>query len=113
MPFKKGNKLGGRRKGVPNRTTAEVREVFKKILDDLAPEAEQWIRDTAAGVEVERIDDEGQTIKVRLPGDPKGAADLLLKLAEFHVPKLARTEVTGKDGEALTIKVMTLESTKP
>ena len=87
MPFQKGNKLGrGRPKGSPNKATAEVREVFKRILDDLAPEAEQWIRQTAEE-------------------DPKGAADLLLKLAEFHVPKLARTEVTGKDGEALVIEV--------
>jgi hypothetical protein len=26
--------------------------------------------------------------------------DIMLKMSEYHIPKLARTEVTGKDGEA-------------
>jgi hypothetical protein len=32
--------------------------------------------------------------------DPYKALDLMNKLSEYHIPKLARTEVTGADGGA-------------
>ena len=32
---------------------------------------------------------------------PKVAFDCFMQVAEYHVPKLARTEVTGQDGEDL------------
>ena len=86
----KGAKYGGRVKGTPNKATAEIRSLFAKMLDGLAPEVEGWIRKVAED-------------------DPGRAADLTLKLAEFHVPKLARTEIAGDgDGEGggLTIQVV-------
>lgn len=75
----KGRKTGGRRPGSPNKATREVREVFRAVFEKLAPNAEGWI--LAAGKE-----------------DPAKGADLLLRLAEYHVPKLGRLEHTGKDG---------------
>jgi hypothetical protein len=33
--------------------------------------------------------------------DPYKALDLMNKLSEYHIPKLARTELTGVDGEAI------------
>jgi hypothetical protein len=30
--------------------------------------------------------------------DPHKALDIIQKLSEYHIPKLARTEVTGLDG---------------
>ena len=35
----KGRKTGGRVKGVPNKVTTEAKEVFRLILQDMAPEA--------------------------------------------------------------------------
>jgi len=35
--------------------------------------------------------------------DPAKAADLYLRAIEYHIPKLARTELTGKDGGALEV----------
>lgn len=34
MPFKKGNKLAGSRKGKPNKTTADVKAMVQGALDD-------------------------------------------------------------------------------
>jgi hypothetical protein len=33
--------------------------------------------------------------------DPYKALDLMNKLCEYHVPKLARSEITGADGGAV------------
>lgn len=68
----------GRPRGRPNRTTAEGREVFKRIFENLAPEVEGWIREQAAT-------------------DAGKGADLVLKMAEYHLPKLARSDVTVKN----------------
>ena len=34
MPFKPGNKLGGRKKGSVNHSTAEIREHYKNLIDN-------------------------------------------------------------------------------
>jgi hypothetical protein len=80
-----GHKTGGRAKGVPNKLTADVRAVFAGIMERNAEKCEGWIAQVAAT-------------------DPFKATDLLLRLAEFHVPKLARSEVTGKDGGPLIVQ---------
>lgn len=91
-PKKTGGRVGdgtpgpGRPKGLPNKITQEAREVFKRVFDNLAPEAEEWIRAAAAA-------------------DPAKGADLLLRLSEKFIPSLARTELTGKDGEALKVSI--------
>jgi hypothetical protein len=38
---------------------------------------------------------------------PEKACDIYLKAIEYHIPKLARTEVTGAENGPLTIKVVT------
>jgi ribosomal 50S subunit-associated protein YjgA (DUF615 family) len=45
---------------------------------------------------------------VRKGADPKGAADIMMKFAKFHVPELARSEVVGEGGGALKVIVQTL-----
>lgn len=90
--FKTG---GGSRKGSPNKTTAKCREVIAMIADGMAPEFEAWLRRTAEG-----DPDSG------LKPDPKGAADLYLKAIEYHVPKLARTELTGDPDSPLEVRGM-------
>src|SRR5215831_14681965 len=70
----KGAKTGGRTKGTPNRVTVEVRESFKKMFDGLVEDVEQWIR---LGAEK----------------DPLEAASLVIRMAEFHIPKLQRLNI--------------------
>jgi hypothetical protein len=76
----------GRPKGVPNRSTALVREAIAKMAEDNAENFNKWLTDVAAS-------------------SPEKACDIYLKAIEYHIPKLARTEVTGKDEGPLQIAV--------
>ena len=89
----------GRQKGVPNKATKMAREAFAQLVDGNAHKLEEWLSMVAYGVPL--TDKEGQIIYkddvpiYRVPPSPKDAIDLVQKIAEYHVPKLARTEVVG------------------
>lgn len=74
MPFEKGNNLAGSRKGVPNKTTAEIRNAFQLLIEDNLDNMKVWLSDVAQE-------------------DPERALEIMLKMAEYIVPKLSRTEV--------------------
>jgi len=50
---------------------------------------------------------EGLLQKIEEKDGPRAAFTCIMDLLEFHVPKLARTELTGKDGAHLLPKVLT------
>jgi hypothetical protein len=75
----KGIKTGGRKAGVGNKTTVDVRNAIALIAQDNAGNFARWLTEVAAE-------------------DPGKAADLYLKAIEYHIPKLARSEVSGPDG---------------
>lgn len=96
----KGRKTGGgSRAGRPNRLTSTAREAWGKAWTELAPEVAGWIREVHDG--------DGAGEDGRKP-DPAKAAELALKMAEYHVPKLAQQALTGGDGGPLTVVVQTL-----
>ena len=74
MPFEKGNQLAGSRKGVPNKTTAEIRNAFQLLVEDNLDNMKVWLSDVAQE-------------------DPERALEIILKMSEYIVPKLSRTEV--------------------
>ena len=76
---------GGRRKGVPNKSTVVAKEAIARFVDDNAPRLQAWL-DQIAQTE-----------------GPRVAFNAVVDLLEFHIPKLARTEVTGKDGGAVEL----------
>jgi len=79
MPFTKGKaKTGGRVKGTPNTANRDLREIVRALVED---NAEQVRQDLAAL-------------------DPKERVSAWLKLAEFLVPKLQRTEATHEIRQA-------------
>ena len=82
----------GRKPGVPNKVTQEFRETIRKLLENNADNVEAWLTKVAVG------DDDNKP-------DPKGALDMLAKLAEFAAPKLARTEVVGDEKQPQRIVV--------
>lgn len=74
----------GRPKGSPNKVTKQFRDTIQQLLENNAENVEIWLTQVAIG------DDSNKP-------DPKGALDMLAKLAEFAAPKLARTEVVGDE----------------
>lgn len=79
----KGVKTGGRVKGTPNKLTAEAREAFRLVYDKQLPRLDGWLRRTAKE-------------------NPGKAAELVVRMAEHFVPKLAHTTIAG-DGDAPAI----------
>jgi hypothetical protein len=72
-------KTGGRKAGVGNKTTVDVRHAIALIAQENAGNFACWLNQVASE-------------------DPGKAADLYLKAIEYHIPKLARSEQTGPDG---------------
>lgn len=76
----------GRPEGSANKTTAAAREAFNTILQGRAKKVGAWIDKIAKD-------------------DPAKACDLLLRIAEFYIPKPQRVELAnapnpdGSDGE--------------
>lgn len=69
----------GSRKGIPNKSTASAREAIARFVDGNSDRLQEWLDAIAA--------DEKQ--------GPREAFRCLMDVMEFHVPKLARTVVTG------------------
>ena len=76
---------GGTRKGIPNKTTGRAREAIARFVDGNAPRLNGWLDEIYAS------------------DGPKAAFESVIDLLEYHVPKLARTELTGKDGKDLVL----------
>lgn len=89
MSSKGGYREGaGRPKGTPNKATSKTREAFNMLIEDNLPNLSIWLAEVAAE-------------------DPKAALDVVAKLAEYIVPKLARTETTleTKDKKIFEVKI--------
>lgn len=73
---------GGSRKGSPNKVTREVREAFRLLLEGNVHHMNGWLQKVAKD-------------------DPAKALELMGKLADYVIPRLARTELTGQNGKEL------------
>ena len=76
--YKKGQSgnPNGRKKGVPNKQTAEIREAYQRLTEANLENMTHWLQSIAAD-------------------DPAKAMDMMLKLSEFIIPKLASTIETS------------------
>jgi len=81
----------GRKPGVPNKTTADVRAAIAQIAQNSVEEVEEWLRE----------------IK-----NPATRVSLFLDLCEYHIPKLQRTELTGPGGEKFEVHIVRYSPTK-
>jgi hypothetical protein len=86
----------GRPAGVPNKSTAIVREAIATLLERNSEKMDEWLQLVAYG-----------DSELGVKPQPDKALDIMQKLAEYHIPKLARTEITGKDDGPISIKVVT------
>lgn len=76
-----------RAKGTPNKATAAAREAIAKFVDGNAHRLTRW------------LDSVAET-------NPAKAFELYQSVIEYHVPKLARTELTGNNGDAIQTQVI-------
>ena len=83
MPFEKGDpRINREGRFGPNHSTKRIKEAFAMLVEQNLDNLNIWLADIAAD-------------------DPAKAMDLIIKLSERFVPALARTEVTGADGQDL------------
>lgn len=78
---------GGSRKGSPNKATAAAREAIARFVDGNADRLQGWLDEIHAEKGAE------------------AAFSCFSSLLEYHVPKLQRTELTGKDGNNITVEI--------
>lgn len=80
MPAPKGTiPPGGSRKGRPNKSTQNAREAIAAFVEGNVGRLNGWL---------EKIADD----------DPQAAFRCFMDVVEYHIPKLARQEVTGANG---------------
>ena len=79
-----GQKTGGRQAGTPNKITLEARQAIATFVDGNAHKLQKWLSDVAEGNEAYGI-----------KPNPAKAFELFQSVVEYHIPKLARTEVVG------------------
>ena len=84
----KGKKTGGgSRKGSPNKSTQAAREAIAAFVDGNADRLQWWLDEIAA--------EKG----------PQAAFECFSTLLEYHVPKLARQEVTGENSGPVKVQI--------
>jgi hypothetical protein len=81
----KNIKGAGRPVGSPNKSTALAREAIARFVDGNSYKLQEWL---------EAIADDPKY-------GPKHAFDCFMQVAEYHVPKLARTEHTGSEDKPI------------
>ena len=102
MTMATANKGAGRPSGSPNKATTQARQAIASFVDGNAHRLTGWLDQVAQGVKTE--DPETGEEKYIVAPNPAKAFDMFQSVVEYHIPKLARTEVTGNDSMPLVIE---------
>ena len=89
--------------------TGRMRSEFLQAFRRNEANLDAWLHEVAEGWEETRYTKDGNPYTVRTGKDPKGAAELLVRMAEYHLPKLGRLEHVGDGGGALQVIVRKYE----
>ena len=84
----------GRKHGELNKATKNAREAIARLVDDNAERMQGWLDQIA--------EKDGPLVAWKCMND----------VIEYHIPKLSRTELTGKDGEKLPTAVFNIQPVK-
>jgi hypothetical protein len=97
----RGNPKGvNHRTGKTNNATLEARRAIADFVDGNAHRLQEWLDQVAAGVYDETAE------KWVVQPNPDRAFTLFQTVIEYHVPKLARTEVVGDKGGPVQQNIM-------
>lgn len=83
----RGNKTGGRAIGTPNKITTEARQAIALFVEQNAHRLTGWLDEVAEE-------------------NPAKAFELFQSVVEYHIPKLARTELTGDEDNPVALSVI-------
>ena len=91
--FQKGvaTNPNGRKKGVQNKTTRDIKEAYRQLIEDNISNLTKWMERIAAD-------------------NPEKAIRILSELSEYVLPKLARTDITSGDKPINPILNITVDS---
>ena len=105
---------GGRPPGSPNRVTKEARAAIADFVDGNAHRLQEWLDRVANGVARtdkdgnQMFDEDGNPMWL-VPPNPEKAFNLFQGVVEYHVPKLARSELTGAGGGPIGIAALDIK----
>lgn len=91
----KGKKTGGRVAGVANKATSQARGAIAAFVDGNADRLSGWLDE------------------IYQKDGPKDAFNAMTSLLEYHVPKLARNEMTGAGGKDLIPNEININLRRP
>ena len=94
----KTNNPNGRPAGTPNKTTTQAREAIALFVDGNAHRLSEWLDQVAHGIPAQDV-----------KPNPAKAFELFQSVVEYHIPKLARTELAG-DQDAPLKTVLTWQT---
>lgn len=108
MVWQKGMKKvpgSGTKKGQATHKTRDVRMAIAKVLSDNSDNFGKWLTEVAEGKRGRVKNGYGKTVDMWLiKPDPARAVEIAMNMAEYHIPKLARTELTGANGGPVIVQ---------
>ena len=87
----------GRPKGSTNKATAETRQAVARFIDSSIPHFVEWLAQAAHGIPKtdkagNLVRDNDGAVKYHVLPDPIASIKAVTDIAEYHLPRLARSE---------------------
>lgn len=107
-------KGSGRALGTQNKITLTAKQAIAEFVDGNAHRLTGWLDQVANGTPLldaegkQVYDGEGNKVYLARP-NPEKAFNLFQSVVEYHVPKLARSEISGPNGGAIETSVVDLK----
>ena len=94
VPYQQsGLNRAGRPPGRQNKATVDAKAAIALYVENNIQRLQEWLDMIAHGYDVIEIQEDGTEKNKRIHPNPQNAYDLFMKVVEYHVPKLTRSEV--------------------
>jgi hypothetical protein len=114
------NAGAGRIKGSRNKVTIDVRRALAEVVEGNVGRLQESLDRVANGTKIPVLGKDGKPVigadgqpleRYLVAPDPAKFVDLMSRLAEYCVPKLSRSELTGRDGQPIETRLTADEAT--